>query len=89
MEVIWADYEPDDTIRYCPSWSMPNKAGRPAKGKLKLSALNIAQGMKKQQKYSTRFCQICTEFIHQTIVCWLQEKNKDHCSKVGSVLIKI
>jgi len=35
MEVIRDNYEPDDTIRYCPSpsWSAPNKAGRPAKGK--------------------------------------------------------
>jgi hypothetical protein len=50
MEVIRDNYKPDDTIRYCSSWSAPNKAGRPAKGKRKLSALEIAQGKKKQQK---------------------------------------
>ncbi len=44
MEVIRADYEADDSIRYCPAWSAPNKSGRLAKGKRKLSALKIAQG---------------------------------------------
>ena len=32
MEVIRANYEADDSMRYCPSWSAPNKAGRPLKG---------------------------------------------------------
>jgi hypothetical protein len=44
MEVIRADYEADDFMCYCPSWSAPNKAGRPLKGKCKLSALEISQG---------------------------------------------
>jgi hypothetical protein len=39
MEVIRDNYEADDSMRYCPSWSAPNKAGRPSKGKRKLSAL--------------------------------------------------
>ena len=47
MEVIRADYEPDDDIRYCPSWSAPNKAGRPPKGKRRLSAIEVAQGNKR------------------------------------------
>jgi hypothetical protein len=45
MEVIRADFEADDTIRYCPAWSTPSKSGRPAKGKRKLSAIEIAQGI--------------------------------------------
>ena len=82
MEVIRADYEADDTIHYCPAWrSAPNKSGRPAKGKRKLPALEIAQGMKRKPKYLTRFCQICRGFSHQTIDCWLQEKNKEHRPK--------
>ena len=76
MEVIRADYEPDDTIRYCPSWSAPNKAGRPAKGKLKLSALKIAQGKKKQQKYLTRFCQICRDSVTEQSTVGYRRKIK-------------
>ncbi len=48
MEVIRDDHETDDTIRYCPAWSATNKPGRPTKGKRKLSALEIAQGMKRK-----------------------------------------
>jgi len=76
MEVTRVDYKPDDTIRYYPSWSTPNKAGHLAKGKRKLSTLEIAQGKKKEQKYLTRICQICRGFSHRTIDCWLQEKKK-------------
>ena len=47
MEVIRADYEPNDDIRYCLSWSAPNKAGRPPKGKRWLSAIEVAQGNKR------------------------------------------
>jgi hypothetical protein len=78
MEVIRDDHEADDTIRYCPAWSATNKPGRPAKGKRKLSALEIAQGMKRKPKYLTTFCQICRGFSHRTTDCWLQEKNKEH-----------
>jgi hypothetical protein len=81
MEVVRADYEADDTIHYCPAWSTPNKAGRPPKGKCKLSALEIAQGNKRKPKHLTRFCQICTVFSHRTINCWHQEKNKKHRPK--------
>ena len=84
MEVIRANYKADDTIRYCPAWSPPNKAGRPAKGtrKRKLSALEIVQGKNmKKPKPLTRFCQICRGFSHRTINCWHQEKIKEHCTK--------
>jgi hypothetical protein len=74
MEVIRANYEADDSMRYCPSWSTPNKAGRPSKGKRKLSALEKSQGKKKNPKPLTRFCQICRGFSHRTINCWHQEK---------------
>jgi hypothetical protein len=79
MEVIMADYEPDDNNRYCPSWSAPNKAGRPPKGKRRLSAIEVAQGKKRSapKKPLTRFCQICRGFSHRATDCWLQEKNKD------------
>ena len=78
MEVIRDDHEANDTIRYCPAWSVANKPGRPAKGKRKLSALETAQGMNRKPKYLTKFCQICRGFSHRTIDCWLQEKNKQH-----------
>jgi len=48
MEVIRAKYEADDSMGYCPSWSAPNKAGHPSKGKRKLSALEKSQGKKKR-----------------------------------------
>ena len=35
--------------------------------------------MKRKPKYLTRFCQIYRGFSDQTIDCWLQEKNKEHC----------
>jgi hypothetical protein len=87
MEVIRDNYEPDDTIRYCPSWSAPNKDGHPTKGKRKLSALKVAQGKKKKQKYLMRFCQICRGFSHRTTDCWQQEKNKDHRPKAWKGLL--
>ena len=77
-EIIRADHEADDTIRYCPAWSAANKPGRLAMGKRKLSALKTAQGMKRKPKYLTKFCHICREFSHRTIDCWLQVKNKEH-----------
>ena len=81
MEIIRADYVPYDTNHYCPAWRAPNKAGRPPKGKRRLSALTIAQGNKRKLKHFTRFCQICRGFSHQTIDCWHQEKNKEHRPK--------
>ncbi len=83
MEVIRADYEPDDNNRYCLSWSVPNKAGRPPKGKRRLSAIEVAQGKKRlaPKKPLTRFCQICRGFSHRATDCWLQEKNEDLCPK--------
>ena len=78
MEVIRADIEADDTIRYCPAWSAANKSGRLAKSKRKQSAIEIAQGMKRKPKYLTRFCKNFRGFSHRTIDCWLQEKNKEH-----------
>jgi hypothetical protein len=81
MEVIRANYEADDSMRYCPSWSAPNKAGRLSKGKRKLSALEKSQGKKKKPKPLTRFCQICRGFSHQTIDCWHQERNRQHRTK--------
>jgi hypothetical protein len=81
MDVIRDTYKADDSMRYCPSWSAPNKAGRPSKGKRKLSALEKAQGKKKKPKPLTRFCQICRGFSHQTIDCWHQERNSMHRTK--------
>ena len=81
MDVIRDTYKADDSMRYCPSWSAPNKAGRPSKGKRMLSVLEKAQGKKKKPKPLTRFCQICRGFSHQTIDCWHQERNSMHRTK--------
>jgi hypothetical protein len=51
IEVVRADYKAEDFMRYCPSWSTPNKAGCPSKGKCKLSALEISQGKKRSRSH--------------------------------------
>jgi len=66
MEVIRANYEADDSMHYCPSWSAPNKAGRPSKGKRKLSALEKLQGKKKKMKPSAK--SVGDSVIKQSIV---------------------
>jgi len=69
MEVIRANYEADDSMYYCPSWSTPNKARRPSKGKRKLSALEKSQGKKKKPKPLTRSAKsVGDSVIEQSIV---------------------
>jgi hypothetical protein len=78
MEVIRAEFQPDENNRYCPVWSAPNKAGRPAKNKRKKLLLEQAKGKRTKARPLTRFCQLCWKYNHCTIDCWVQEKNKEH-----------
>jgi hypothetical protein len=78
MELIRAEYQPDDNHRYCPAWSAPNKAGPPPKGKRRKSILEQAKGKRSKARPLTRFCQLCLQFGHRTVDCWVQENNKEH-----------
>ncbi len=86
MEVIRAEYEPDERNRYCPAWSAPNKAGRPPKGKRRISVLEQAMGKRSKTRPLTTFCQLCLKYSHCTVDCWVQEKNKEHRPQIGTTL---
>jgi hypothetical protein len=55
MEVVRAEFQPDERNRYCPAWSAPNKAGRPPKGKGRKSVLEQATGKRSKARPLTRF----------------------------------
>jgi hypothetical protein len=78
MEVVLVEFQPDGRNRYCPAWSAPNKAGRPPKGKNRKSVLGQATGKRSKARPLTRFCQLCLQYSHHTVDCWMQEKNKEH-----------
>jgi hypothetical protein len=78
MEVIRAEFQLDENNHYCPVWSAPNKARRPAKNKRKKLLLEQAKGKRTKARLLTRFCQLCWKYNHRTIDCWVQEKNKEH-----------
>ena len=87
MEVIRAEFTPVQKYRYCPSWSAPNKAGRPKKNKRRRSVLEVAKGKRtKTTRPLTRFCQLCLKFNHHTVDCWVQEKNKE--PETGRTLVQ-
>jgi hypothetical protein len=78
MEVIRAEFQPDENNCYCPVWSAPKKAGCPAKNKCKKLLLEQAKGKRPKARPLSRFCQLCWKYNHCTIDCWVQEKNKEH-----------
>jgi hypothetical protein len=81
MELIRAEFQPDDKNRYCPAWSAPSKAGCQAKNKRRKSVLEKAKGKRSKVRPLTRFCQLCWKYNHCTIDCWVQDKNKEHHPK--------
>jgi len=79
METIQEDGTPNTNVKYCPSWSGPNKAGRPKKNERKKSVLEKA-GVRKATKTRNvimKFCQICHRSSHVANHCWELEKNAD------------
>ncbi len=78
MEVVRVEFQPDERNRYCPVWSAPNKAGHLPKGKHRISILEQATGKRSKPRPLTRFCQLCLQYSHRTVDCWVQEKNKGH-----------
>jgi hypothetical protein len=78
MEVVRAEFQPDERNRYCPAWSAPNKAGCLPKGKHRKSILEQAMGKRSKARPLTRICQLCLQYSHRTVDCWVQEENKKH-----------
>jgi hypothetical protein len=79
IETIREDGKPDSNIRYCPSWSAPNKSGRPKKNERRKSVLEKAGVMKvtKKPKIMMRFCQVCHKGSHVANECWELPKNAE------------
>ena len=73
INIIKGKYQADNDIRYCPSWSGPNKSGRPSKsaGKRKPGLMDHIEkaGMKKPRK-KRMYCSICQKFNHMTKNCY-------------------
>jgi hypothetical protein len=79
METIQEDGTPNTNVKYCPSWSGPNKAGRPKKNERRKSVLEKA-GVRKVTKTRNpvmKFCQICHRSSHVANHCWELEKNAE------------
>ncbi len=56
MEVVRAEFQPDERNRYCPAWwSAPNKAGCLPTGKHRKSVLEQAKGKRSKTRPLTRF----------------------------------
>ncbi len=88
MEVVRAEFQPDERNCYCPAWSAPNKAGCLPKGKCRKSVLEQATRKRSKPRPLTRFCQLCLKYSHHTVVCWVQETNKDHRPLIGRTLAR-
>ena len=72
METISDDHNQSVNYSHCPSWSAPNKAGRPKKNKRRKSVLEKAlekRGLK-ITKRMTMFCQVCHAMSHVTLRTW-------------------
>ena len=77
LENIKATNNRDNLIRYCPSWSAPNKAGRPKKGERRKSGIEIPMGKRgtKKPRRLRLYCQICGKHNHMSNDCWKDPKN--------------
>jgi hypothetical protein len=78
MELIRVEFQPEDKNRYCLAWSASNKAGHPPKGKRRKFVMEQAKGKRSKARPLTRFCQLCLQYSHRTVDCWVQENNKEH-----------
>jgi hypothetical protein len=86
METICEDGQPNNKIMNCPSWSAPNKAGRPKKNEQRKTVLEMAGVMKvtKKPKLTMRFCQLCHKSSHVTNECWELEKMRTSIKRNGN-----
>ncbi len=78
VQIIKGKYDPQTDLCYCPSWSGPNKSGRPNKKdeKRKRGVMDHIEkaGMIKKRK-KRMFCQICQKFNHVTKDCYKNSHN--------------
>ena len=79
IETIKEDSVPNSNMRYCPSWSAPNKSGRPKKNERRKSVLEKAGVTKvtKKPKLIMKFCQVCHKGSHVANECWELAKNAE------------
>ncbi len=78
LEQIKTTGNRDNFLRYCPSWSAPNKAGRPKKGERRKSGIKIGMGKKhgaKKPRKLCLYCQICGKLNNVANDCWKDPKN--------------
>ena len=71
MKSVQAMSNPEDDLRFCPSWLAAKKKGRPKKNeRIKSVTDHIEESAKKKRKRRVRyFCNICHEFNHNTQDC--------------------
>jgi len=67
----------DEMLRYCPSWVAAQKAGRPKATVHEKSLTDLIQesAKKKHTRRVKMFCQICHEWNHNTVDCFLNPGN--------------
>ena len=85
LENIKATTNRDKLIKYCPSWSAPNKPGRPKKNERRKSGIEITMGKRsaKKPKRLRLYCQIYGKHNARYLVSWYLTGNADshveHC----------
>ena len=85
MKSVQVMSNPEDDIRFCPSWSVANKKGHPKKNKRIKSVMDhIEESAKKKRKRRVRyFCKICQKFNHNTQDCWKNPNTTQGSADVG------
>jgi hypothetical protein len=68
LEQTKATRNRDNFLRYCPTWSAPNKAGRPKKGERRKSGIEIAMGKRGAKKP-------CKLRLYVANDCWKDPQN--------------
>ena len=86
MKSVQAMSNPEDDIRFCPSWSVAKKKGRPKKNKRIKSVMDHIEesANKKKRKRRVRyFCKICQKFNQNTQDCWKNPNTTQGSADVG------
>jgi len=83
MKSVQRISNPEDDIRFGPSWLAANKKGRPKKNKRIKSVMDhIKESAKKKRKRRVRyFCKICQKFNHNTQDCWKYPNNQSNTAQ--------
>ena len=83
MKSVQTMSNPEDDLRFCPSWSAANKKGRPKKNERIKSVIDhIKESAKKKRKRRVRyFRKICQKFNHNTRDCWKNLNNQSNTTQ--------